>query len=102
VRSRGLVIHRDSGESGHASKARCSDSMITLRAADAVAQSTTEHAIRTPVDSFGPRGIASACKTGLAAQAFDAYAGCTTWRGWRRSIPRGSPCLASRWVGPRC
>ena len=26
------------------------------------------------VDSFGPRGIASACKTGLAAQAFDAHA----------------------------
>ncbi len=26
------------------------------------------------VDSFGPRGIANACKTGLSAQAFDAYA----------------------------
>jgi len=54
------------------------------------------------VDSSGPRGIASACGGGLAAQHSTPTRQRTTWRGWRRSIPRGSPCLASRWAGPRC
>ena len=54
------------------------------------------------VDSFGPRGIASACDRGLAAQGFDAYAAAHYLAGLEEVIPRGSPCLASRWAGPRC
>ena len=54
------------------------------------------------VDSFGPRGIASACGRGLAAQAFDAYAALHYLAGLEEADPRGSPCLASRWAGPRC
>ena len=54
------------------------------------------------VDSLGPRGIASACGHGLPPRHSTPTRHCTTWRGWRRSIPRGSPCLASRWAGPRC
>src|SRR5215813_1506510 len=46
------------------------------------------------VDSLGPRGIASACGRGLPPRHSTPTRHCTTWRGWRRSIPRGSPCLA--------